>query len=65
MLNATKNLGLVGTFARTCQSENFRDIWNSEYLRGFIKTNQTSWESRKYVGDDETHTVLWTGNVMG
>jgi hypothetical protein len=65
MLNATKNLGLVGTLKQTCQSENFRDILNFEYLRGLSKTNQTSWESRMYVRDDETHTVLWTGKVMG
>jgi len=35
MLNATKNLGLAGTFARTCHSENIRDIWNFAYLHGF------------------------------
>jgi len=67
MLIATKNLGLAGIFARTCQSGNFRDICNFEYLCGLIKTNQTSWESWMYVyvGDKETHTVLRTGNVNG
>jgi hypothetical protein len=64
MLNAKMKIGLVETFARTCQSENLRDIWNSEYLSGLIKTNQTSRESRRYVGNEETHRVLWTGNVM-
>jgi len=38
---------------------------NSAFKGLKVNTNQTSWESRMYVGDKEKHTVFWTANVMG